>query len=154
MSGYQRLGSDRWPGTPIAMVILLTLLAGQAQAHQLHDTTRFLQQQGKACVGAPGCKLIASEPRRIKAGRAAKITAHCPDNRPYLVNWDASFHEHIGLRQAARGPGNVSVVASNQAGATGRVTLVIGCAKTAPPPTIEIKAMGAVPTGPLVGSRP
>ena len=132
--------------TPALLAGLLPLLAGPAQAHPLYDTTRFLVQQGKACVGAAGCRLIASEPRRIKAGRDAEITARCPDARPYLVNWDASFHEHIGLRLAERRPGGVTVVATNQADATGRVTLFIGCAKDPPAPTVEIQNLGALPT--------
>ena len=45
------------------------------------------------------------------------------------MNWDASFHEHIGLRLAERRPGGVTIVATNQAEATGRVRLFIGCAK-------------------------
>jgi hypothetical protein len=142
-------GLRPWLGLAAGAFMLLPLLAGPALARPLHDTTRFLVQQGKACVGAVGCRLIDSEPRRIKAGRDAEITAHCPDARPYLVNWDASFHEHISLRLAERGSGGVTVVATNQADATGRVTLVIGCAKNPPGPTLEIRTLGALPTGPL-----
>ena len=103
-------------------------------------------QQGNACVGATGCKVIASEPRRIKVGQADDITARCPDARPYLVNWDASHHEHISIRQLERRPGGVTVVAINHADAPGRVTLYIGCAKERPAPTVEIQNLGALPT--------
>ncbi len=124
---------------PACFTVMLLLPFGQAQAHPLYDTTRLLREQGNACVGAKGCRLIASEPRRIKAGRVAEITAHCPDARPYLVNWDASFHEHIGVRLAERRPGLVTVVATNQADTTGRVKLIIGCASNPPGPTVECR---------------
>lgn len=131
---------------PAVLALPLLLLAGSAQAYPLHDTTRFLVQQGKACVGAAECRPIASAPRRIKAGRVAEITAHCPEARPHFVNWDASFHEHIGVRVTERRADGVTVVATNQADATGRVTLFIGCAKDPPGPTIEIGSLGALPT--------
>ena len=139
-------GLRPWLGLAAGALMLLPLAAGPARATALYDTTRVLARQGNACVGATGCKVIASEPRQMKAGRGAKITARCPDARPYLVNWDASYHEHIGLRQLKRRQVGLTVVATNHADAPGRVTLFIGCAKRRPTATLEIQSLGALPT--------
>ena len=104
-------------------------------------------------MGATGCKVIASEPRRIKVGQADDITARCPDARPFLVNWDASHHEHISIRQLKRGPGGLTVVAINHADAPGRVTLHIGCAKERPGRTPELQSMQALPSKALKAQR-
>ncbi len=155
MMTYERVGTvlRPWLGLAAGAFMLLPLAAGPARATPLYNTTRVLKQQGNACVGATGCKVIASEPRRIKAGRGDQISARCPDTRPYLVNWDASYHEHIGLRQVKRRQSSVSVAATNHADAPGQVTLFIGCAKRRPTATLEIQSLGALPTKALP-SRP
>jgi hypothetical protein len=148
-----RRNTARRLATPALLAVLLPLLAAPAQAHPLFDTTRLLQQQGNACVGATGCKVIASEPRRIKVGQADDITAHCPDAHPFLVNWDASHHEHIGITQLERRPGGVTIVAINHADAPGRVTLHIGCAKERPGRTPELQSLQALPSKALRAQR-
>jgi hypothetical protein len=137
----------------VAIAASLPLLSGPAQATQLYDTTHVLQQQGNACVGATGCKVIESKSRRIKPGAAADITAYCPDARPFLVNWDASHHEHIGIRQSERKPRKVTVVAINHADTPGRVTLYLGCATKDPGRTPELKSVEALPSKALKGIR-
>jgi hypothetical protein len=138
---------------PALLASLLPLAAGQVQAHPLYDTTRVLEQEGIACVGRQDCKVIASEPRRIKVGRADDVTARCPDARPYLVNWDARRHEHISVTQLKRWPGGVTVVAINNADAPGRVTLFIGCAKERHRPTVELQSPAALPSKALKVNR-
>ena len=138
---------------PALLAGLLPLLYGQALAHPIYDTTHLLQQQGNACVGATGCKVIASEPRRIKVGQADDITARCPDARPFLVNWDASHHEHISIRQLKRWPRVLTVVAINRADAPGRVTLHIGCAKERPGRTPELESVQALPSKAIKAQR-
>lgn len=61
---------------------VLSFSVAPTQAHPLYETTHVVRQQRNACEGAKSCKLIASEPRRVKAVRDAEITARCPDARP------------------------------------------------------------------------
>jgi hypothetical protein len=149
-----RFGRKHAYGLTVASGLGMLLLAGQAQAHPLYDTSRLLTQQGNACVGAKSCKVIKDESKRIKPGRAQQIVARCPDDRPFLVNWDASHHEHIGIRQSERRQRAVTVVAINQADAPGRVTLFIGCAKSNPGRTPELQALNALPSKAVKGVRP
>lgn len=139
--------------TPALLAALLPLLDGQALAHPLYDTTHVLEQQGNACVGATGCRVIASEPRRIKADRADDITARCPDGSPYLVNWDARHHEQIGIKQLERRPRGITVIAINRADVPGQVTLYIGCAKKQPGRTPELETVEALPSKALKAQR-
>jgi hypothetical protein len=141
-----------WLGVAAVTFMLPSLLGSAAQATPRYDTTRVVTQQGNACVGAKGCTVIASEPRQIKAGRSDVISARCPDARPYLVSWDARFHEHIALRQLKRWPHSLRVAATNQAGAPGQATLFIGCAKQRPASTVEVQSLGALPTKSLLPS--
>jgi hypothetical protein len=149
-----RLGRDPARWLTLASGAWLSLLAGQAQSHPLYNTSRLLAQQGNACVGARNCEIIKDESKRIKPGRAQEIVAHCPGNRPWLVNWDATHHEHIGIRQAERRPRAVTVVAINQADAPGRVTLFIGCAKNKPGSTPQLQALNALPSKAVQGAQP
>lgn len=140
-------------GLTLASGLGMLLLASQAQAHPLYDTSRLLTQQGNACVGAKSCKVIEDKSKRIKPGQAQQITARCPADRPWLVNWDASHHEHIGIRQSQRGSRAVTVVAINQADAPGRATLFIGCAKSKPGPTPQLQALNALPSKAVKGVK-
>ncbi|MGD9507543.1 MAG: hypothetical protein AB7I59_25320 [Geminicoccaceae bacterium] len=149
-----RFDSTRARWLALAPWLGMLLLAGQTQAHPLYDTSRLLTQQGNACVGAKSCRVIKDESKRIRPGRAQQIVARCPDERPWLVNWDATHHEHIGIRQIERRPRAVTVVASNQADASGKVTLFIGCAKNRPGPTPQLQAMNALPSKAVQGVRP
>ena len=87
---------------------------------------RVVQQQGNACLATMGCKISAVESKRIKAGAAQHIVGPCPDDRPYFVNWDATHHEHIGVRVLDSRLTGVKVIAVNHADVSGRVTLHIG----------------------------
>lgn len=66
---------------PALLASLLLLAAGPAQAHRLFNTTRVLAQQGNACVGVTGRKVVASKPQQITVDRADDITMRCPDAR-------------------------------------------------------------------------
>lgn len=130
----------------LAVCLAMPLLAGPTQAHPLYDTTRLVQQQGNACLGEKGCKVIAIQSKRVKAEAAQQIVGRCPDNRPYLVNWDATHHEHIGIRLMERRPKALTVVAINRADAPGRVTLYIGCSKDHGERTAQLQSLEALPS--------
>ena len=139
---------------PAMLVGLSPIAIDRAQAHPLYDTTRVLTQQGNACAGATRCKIIADDTKRIKAGRAQNITARCPADRPYFVNWDATHHEHIGIRLVQRGFGGVKVTAVNHADVPGRVTLHIGCAKDKAEVSAQLQALDALPTKAIKRAQP
>lgn len=130
---------------------LLAWSAGPTQAHPLYDTTRVVQQQGNACLATKGCRIIAVKSRRIQAGAAQQIVGRCPDDRPYFVNWDATHHEHVGLRVQDSRRGGVTVIAINHADVPGRVTLHIGCATGKVAQTAQLQSLEALPSKALKG---
>ena len=128
---------------------LLSLSVGPTQATSLYDTTHVVPQQGNACLGEKGCTVIALESKRIKAGAAQQIVGRCPDNRPFLVNWDAAHHEHIGIRLEEQRAKALTVVAINRADAPGRVRLYLGCATTKVAQTAQLQSLDAMPSNAL-----
>ena len=64
------------------------------------------------------------------------------------MNWDASHHEHISVRQLERRAGGLTVVAINQADSPGRIRLFIGCAKERHDRTPELQWRQALPSKP------
>lgn len=129
-----------------AALALLSLSAGPTQAHPLYDTTHVVQQQGNACLGQKGCKIIALESTSIKTGAARQIDGRCPDNRPFLVGWDATHHEHIGIRLEEQRAKALTVVAINRADAPGRVRLYLGCATNKVAQTAQLQSLDAMPS--------
>ena len=82
----------------------------------------------------------------IKTGAAQQIDGRCPDNRPFLVGWDATHHEHIGIRLEEQRAKALTVVAINRADAPGRVRLYLGCATSKVVQTAQLQSLDAMPS--------
>ena len=59
----------------------------------------MLAHTGKECVTLPEnkCRTIASPRISLGAGAVRTVDLACVRKFPYVVGWDASHHEHIGL---------------------------------------------------------
>ena len=82
----------------------------------------------------------------IKTGAAQQIDGRCPDNRPFLVGWDATHHENIGIRLEEQRAKVLTVVAINRADTPGRVRLYLGCATNMVAQTAQLQSLDAMPS--------
>jgi hypothetical protein len=151
--------NDMRPFTAARLGLIALLLAPSsmtaslAMAHSIYETTRVVQPQGVACVGVKACKVVTVHRKRIPSGTELGMNAKCPAERPYLVNWDAARHEHIGVKVVKRGANKLTVLAANHADAPGSVTLYLGCSPNAVKASARLMAMEAIPSKALLTLR-
>lgn len=139
-SGGTILGRGLLAATMVAGA-MLALGPSTASAHRLFDTDRVLEDTDNECLNLRHnkCQTIRAPRVWVKAGAAKRIELACVPGYPYLLGWDAAHHEHIGLTlasdppdrsasaKAAVKPESITVLATNQADASGFARLFIGC---------------------------